>query len=121
MSAPLADISCPDGWRREVPLFESQRVFVRGVRSIIVTEAAVEDVVWRHASIDITPKAGDVSVCFGCAKVGIFTGDGLNVRPPQTAEEFGRLTHPAVMELRLAILLNSRITGDGLPDVRGQW
>lgn len=43
-----------------------------------------------HGS-DAQPSQGDCSICFGCAAVAVFTGDGANVRKP-TVEEMGEFT-----------------------------
>lgn len=49
-----------------------------------------------------TPAPGDVSVCFYCAAVGIFTED--DVREPTSAEAADLLNDPNVVNVRLAIL-----------------
>lgn len=46
-----------------------------------ITDAATE-----HRLAEIQPKKGDYSVCFNCGHLMIFTGDGLNVRPPTEVE-----------------------------------
>lgn len=52
----------------------------------VINEAA------RQVGGEESPDAGDISVCFSCAGVNIFTGDGINVRPP-TPEEWQELMY----------------------------
>lgn len=43
-----------------------------------------------------TPAAGDVSICFYCAAIGVYTGNGLEVRQPSALELAEFLSDPAV-------------------------
>lgn len=54
-----------------------------------------------------TPHEGAVSVCIVCAGVGIFTGEGYEVRPP-TAEELREVM--ADPEIREAIAFVASVT-----------
>lgn len=36
--------------------------------------------------IDAPPRAGDIGVCLYCRAVGVFTGDGVEQRPPTMPE-----------------------------------
>lgn len=57
------------------------------------------------------PGAGDWSICFGCGRVAVFTGDGLMTRPATEAEEAEALAEPEIAEWRgrvLALLADDR-------------
>lgn len=49
------------------------------------------------------PKPGDVSLCWGCGEVGIFTDDGIRRPTPEERAEI--LTDPQVKTARAAILV----------------
>jgi hypothetical protein len=51
------------------------------------------------------PGPGDVSLCFGCSEVAIFTGEGLRTREPTEAERAEVLADPGVVAARGAILV----------------
>ena len=54
--------------------------------------------------IEPPPAEGDVSICWGCAKLAVFTGDGLNVRACTEAERAEFLADPACVEAIGAVL-----------------
>lgn len=51
-----------------------------------------------------TPTAGDWSICFGCGRVGRFTGVGLLTRAITADEEAEALADAAVVKARGAVL-----------------
>lgn len=54
---------------------------------------------------DVEPPAeGDVSICWGCAKLAVFTGEGVNVRACTEEERAEFLADPGVMAAIGAVL-----------------
>jgi hypothetical protein len=56
------------------------------------------------------PAEGDVSICWGCAKLAVFTGDGLNVRACTEEERAEFLADPACVEAIGAVLAEHGLT-----------
>lgn len=54
---------------------------------------------------DADPTNGDVSICFTCGEIAVFTGIGLDVRRPTDAERREMLAIDEVTRLRSAVLL----------------
>ena len=53
---------------------------------------------------DSRPDAGDVSICFGCGELAIFTGHDLETRRPTDDERAEALDEPDVIRARGAVL-----------------
>jgi hypothetical protein len=43
---------------------------------------------------NIVPKAGDISICWLCRGLGVFTGDGMALRKPTEEERMAILQDP---------------------------
>ncbi len=54
---------------------------------------------------DARPTEGDVSVCFYCAALALFTGDGYGTRAPTEEERLALLADPLVTETTGHVLL----------------
>lgn len=55
------------------------------------------------------PAAGDVSICLACRSLGVFTGNGLEVRRPTADELDMYLANPEVRKHVNAATLVSRL------------
>ena len=53
---------------------------------------------------DSVPAVGDVSICFGCGELAVFTGNGVETRQPTEAERAELLDEPDVIRARGAVL-----------------
>lgn len=51
------------------------------------------------------PAAGDVGICFSCAGLLVYTGNGLNVRRPSRREEHAAASSVVVAEAIRKVLL----------------
>lgn len=59
--------------------------------------------------VDVTPAAGDFSICWKCISISIFTGDGLKTRRALPDELLAALSYGAVLQaLQLAITARVR-------------
>jgi hypothetical protein len=59
---------------------------------------------------DTAPAPGDVSICFYCGELAVFTGRGLETRQPTDAERAEILADPGVVIARGTVL--AHIAGD---------
>ena len=64
----------------------------------------------EHPELD-PPAEGDISICWNCAGLATFTGDGVNVRPCTEAERAEALDDPACIAAIGAVLADKGLPG----------
>jgi hypothetical protein len=59
--------------------------------------------VFSHAEVR-TPRENDASICFYCGEVGVFTGNGMELRKPTDDERLMFLADVRIVAVRGAVL-----------------